>query len=287
MKLIISLIFFMLSSLAFGKVQYFHPNSEMPVELKTIFDSYNSLATEKDAYTDEMAKYLEFINNNFSKLDREEILFISKSEIIKTVLKESPKEFITSAIPQDFLTELSINLKSEESQNLTPFAKWLITSLLADYDNLYRMKKNTVTQKRLDLIIPFLNGIRLNGIADFEVRCRDLMLLITKRLVHFSSVMLLYSSRLGITPINQKLAVINQVKPTQSNGIREIEDIISPIIEKHKKLGLPVPVDDWKPTEADFNLNSQVVNPSEKVQKPLDPSDLPKPVDDWNVEDLL
>lgn len=275
------------STFAQAKVNYYYPNKDMPFELKVLFEGYNSIATENDKTTEELDKFLTILLGNLTKLDREEILFLSKSEIIKTVLKNNPEDLKTDNIPQDFLNELKENIGKEDFRKLNPFARWLMSSLLVDYENLLKTKNNKVSKRRLDLIIPFLNSIRLNGLGEFDVKSRELLLESAKRLVHFSSVVLLYSSRLSVTPSAQKLAVINQQKPDGTKQGRDIEDILSPIIEKHKKLGLPVPVDDWKPSENDFNLKSQAVSPSEGPAKVIDANSLPQPVDDWNVEDLL
>lgn len=259
----------------------------MPFELSALFEGYNSIASENDKTTEELDKLLTTLLGNLTRLDREEILFLSKSEIIKTVLKNNPEELKTETVPQDFLNELKESIGKEEFRKLNPFARWLISSLLVDYENLLKLKSSSVSKRRLDLIIPFLNSIRLNGLGEFEVKSRELMLESAKRLVHFSSVILLYSSRLSATPSAQKLAVINQQKPDGTKQGKDIEDILAPIIEKHKKLGLPVPIDDWKPNEKDINLKSQVVSPTENSKQVIDPENLPKPVDDWNVEDLL
>lgn len=291
MKMIVLLIFFTLSSSAQSKVNYYYTDPDMPFELKVLYEGYNFIASENDTSTQELDKFLSILLNNFTKLSREEILFLGKSEMIKTVLKYSPEEMKTNEIPADFIRELRSSMSKEEYQAINPFAKWLLSSLIVDYDNLIKAKNSTISKKRLDLIIPFLNMIRLNGLAEFDIVTRQLMLEVAKRMVHFSSINLLYSSRLAITPSNKKLAVISSNRPQFSSKDRDIEDILAPIIEKHKKLGLPVPIDDWRPTEADFNLKSQAVSPTPSAQgqeaKAIDPKSLPKPIDDWNVEDLF
>lgn len=271
-----------------AKVNYFTPKEDMPYELKVIFQSYNSLASENDPASEQMYRFLEILLKNLTFLEREEILFLTKTEILKTILKMKPESAATTMLSDDFLRDLNSRLTSEEFNQMLPYSKWLLTSLLIDYDNLYKIKnRNQVMSKRLEMILPYLNYIRLNSLKDFDQLNKDTLVVISKKLVHFTSALLTYSSRLGSVPSKINLADISEIKPQVSQASKSIESIIDPILEKHKKLGLPLPTDDWKPSDKDYGLSSKPEKTESAKAAPVIPENLPKPVDDWNVDDLF
>jgi len=284
----LALTFFLLINSLQAKVSYFTPKEDMPYELKIIYQSYNALALDKDSTSDQMYRFLEILLKNLSHMDREEILFLSKSEILKTILKLKPESATSTVLSGEFLRDLKSQLTSEEYNQMLPYSKWLLTSLLIDYEDLYKGKnRNQVTLKRLEMILPYLNYIRLNSLKDFDQMNHEVLLVISKKLVHFTSALLFYSSRLGAVATKTMLADISNQKPQEAHSDKSIESIIDPILEKHKKLGLPLPVDDWKPSETDYGLSTKPQSTESAKSAPITPENLPKPVDDWNVDDLL
>jgi hypothetical protein len=149
---------------------YFKATKSTPLEISLIYSSiYNSSASEQDI------KYYNNITEalilNFSKLTKEEVFFISKSEIYKVVLSQK-------MINQDIIAEFKIDLTSIAkrvelylaSKQLSPFSSWIATSILSDFKKITNKGANA-NYKLKNIITPWLYYILSTDPLSFNTLC--------------------------------------------------------------------------------------------------------------------
>lgn len=302
----ISLIFilFLISSMAASAKKYYSPSKALPSEFRFLVESiqtYDLNQDEKNFIKDQVIK----LDNVLSVLKRREFFFLIKSEIYKGLLRHKPDFPLqdTSFTP-NIISSLQEILKKKE--DFKPFTRWLLAALISDLDQLFRssvypefMRYRNLPnysagpdvkrmQKKFELLLPWVEFTRLSGPKGLEEILKPVMLEVLALVTFYGKTTLDYSrfSAVDIEIPKQKLVYFDYriFNPKLDGQDFTLEEIIDSVLEKHKKSGLPLPVDDWTPREHDFaNKKAPAPIPTPDPDYKA-PAKLPSPINDWIFE---
>lgn len=268
----------------------------LPYEVQTLIESFNM-----DYLTDEEKNDLKLeihqLDTLMSNLKNGDRFFLAKSSVYKWILKYPPQQ----KPPADFtLDQFTANVKSE---GLNSFAKWLLLALKSDsfdiqqnpnyrqYLNIKNRKKipydYRILRKKINLLIPWAYLFYRNPGEQINLQLTKYQFSLLKDIV--AQYKLFYRFKGNPLPDQQKnkLSLFSfEKKSIQKQGSKSIDESLSDldkIIEKHRKAGLPIPVDEWNISKNDDwtpgENEGDIIKPSPSYEPP---KSLPQPVDDWN-----
>lgn len=261
------------------------PNDQFPIEFKYLLESYQENMTDIDQeFLNEQIANLEKYGNLLTK---EEIFFISKSAIYQSVLKYrelEPPQYPSEFYQTSFLKKFEEKEKIYQQQD--PFTSWLLLSSLYDLQNLSQgMKFNNLAlsktnsrkisdrdllkiDRKFTLALYFQMKFEQETAESFKKWVRLIMKDSLKKVTQQLSLLAM-ASRFNV-PID---ADFKNLKLFSLQNAKKAKKEVKTVIPKSKSAEeiidsvlLPKPVDDWS-LEEKFN-------------------DLPKPTNDsdWTVE---
>ncbi len=290
--LIITLSIF--SSLSAYCAQWIAKES-LPYEVQTLVESFNM-----DFLTDEEKSELKIqlheLDSLMTNLEATERFFLAKSSIYKWILKYPPQV----RPPADFtLDQFTAEVKAKD---LNSFAKWLLLALKSDSIDIQRNpnyrqylkvqnRKNIpfnfrALRKKINLLTPWAYLFYKNPGEQMNLQLTRHQFSLLKDIV--SQYKLYYRFKGSRLPQQEKkkLSLFSfQEKSIESSGSKSVDESLSDldlIIEKHRKAGLPIPVNEWNISRNDGwtpgELEGDIIQPDPSYTPP---QKLPKPVDDW------
>lgn len=294
MTIVKILFFILLFSQIFANQQQ---QKAIPFELQSAIDSLNWQSMTKEENS-KFHTYIKKIDNAIEVLEQSELFFITKTATYKFVLKNKPDYEISEKIyTLEFLADLK---KNKDLNSLAPFPKYLLDSILTELKEAfssteitqYINQKNIPTGRTKDFV-----KLRrtIQGLApwflffkehsQYEIDLKFISILdkyFSYLVLSFEKFNQIKNFQIDKLKIEKELVHLKinkdykQIKTSDSSII----DLIDDVIEKNRKLGLPIPVKDWLPesTEANKQSNSKnekVINIENSEQQ------LPTPVDDW------
>lgn len=270
----------LISSITFTNASYWQANPEVPFELAVLVKSFETKKLSKEE-NDSLKKSIEQINTLFSSMSKPDRHFMAKSTIYQWVLKSAPK----NKIPDNFKVE---SILTKEFKNLTPFSSWLFTALKSDIENMISsdFQINEKYQAHVNLIRPWVYFFSKEESAQIEVKMIDFRFDLLKKVISHLELFQRFKQIDHKNSISENLAffnLINKNLPIDSN--QNVLEKLDSIIEKHQKLGLPLPTDEWKIGKNDEWTPKEGPNQESLKQKDYQPPQkLPEPVNDWNFE---
>jgi hypothetical protein len=303
MKAILILLFsifqFASAKTDINKRKFLVPKSNLPVEINFLIQSLHMSKLspiEKRILDQSLIK----MDQAFEQLSKEEIFFIIKTEAYKSVLKNKPDLQIQKASYNKKI--LNYFDSYIEKDAISPFAKWALYSIKSDLEELLesslfatwlvRKKYNNPLdnklrrlEKKLNLLLPWYEYIKMTEPKDFDAGLKDMMLSLLDKINLYTLQLLSYSSP---TPIE-----ISPLRPTfkffeerefdlekKTEFVQTLEKVVDSVLKDQKPVTLPTPVNDWLPKD-DGSLpeNARAYPTPDPNYKA--PEDLPKPVDDW------
>lgn len=299
MKFLLILLFPIIS---FAKPMYFFASSEVPAEFSDLIISIQRIEGQGAKSVEVQLKE---IDSAFQMLSKEEIFFLTKTEIYKYFLRNSPKLPLKSnSFSVESVTKLEKFLNQKE---LLPFVKWFLTGISRDLELIfnsegfssylsYRLKPNVrLTQKirkvkkRLELLLPWYELTQSSNVNDINKSFLPIMKKCLTSIKTQSTRLVLFSRFTD----NKKASISSTMKffklqegTISNNKLNRdgVNEILDPIIEEHKKAGLPVPTNEWVPNENDFAQAKTPLAVPTPDPNYIPPNALPKPVDDWGVD---
>lgn len=282
-----------------NKRKFLVPKSTLPVEMGFLVQSLhmaNLNSTEKRIFDQSLIK----LDQMFEKLSKEEIYFIIKTEAYKIVLKNKPDLVIQKgSYSKDIIPFFDSYINKEP---ISPFAKWVLFSIKSDLEDvlessmfatwLVRKKYNNPLdtnlrrlEKKLELLLPWYEYIKLTPPKDFDNGLKDVMLSLLDRVNLYTMQLISYSNPLALeySPIRPKFTFFEDREfdiSKKSEFRKTVEKVVDSVLRDQTPQALPTPVNDWLPKD-DGSLPENArayptLDPNYKA-----PEDLPKPVDDW------
>lgn len=289
------------------------PNDTLPLEIShivTTIQQFDLDSSEKQT----LKELLTEIDVSFNQMTKEEIFFISKSEIYKAILKFKPQLNIRArSYDPIILKELDEIIKENKR---SPFTRWIIKSIHADLKKLFksplfhsfnkthvRLKLTTRQQKlfrrKMNLLLPWYEQLTNSTIEEFEKNLKPLLFFSLKNIAQNSKKLVLFSrfkiqnrsksnSKLTFFSL-QKKEILDKKKPLTTS----ILEIINPVINSSPLEQLPDPVSDWIPRDDHgkeikaiaSHIRDLSYKPPKKLPSPVDGWDLPRPVSSWVPRD--
>jgi hypothetical protein len=236
----------------------------------------------------------------FEQLSKEEIFFIIKTEAYKSVLKNKPElQIQKTSYNKEIINFFDSYIKRE---TISPFAKWTLYSIKTDLEVilesslfttwLVRKKYNNPLdsklkrlEKKLNLLLPWYEYIRMTEPKDFDNSLKDMMISLLDKINLYTIQLLSYSSPtpIEISPLRPQFKFFEEREfdlEKKSEFVDTVEKVVESVLKKQAPPVLPTPVNDWLPKD-DGSLpeNARAYptpDPNYKV-----PDELPKPIDDW------
>ena len=297
-----SLVFFILSlylplfAIAANKVLM--PTDKLPRELIYLTESLQELQIKDIEKTKENDAIFKKLSSNFQVQTKEEIYFITKSEIYKTALAFKPSLNTTDKFYQKaILEEVEGKLKTVK---LNSFSHWLIGSILKDIKDIFGSRhfpsfyaernrgavvtaKSKRIQKKLNFLLPWIQSFMNEDTTLFQYSLIPLMKKSLEKIELQLSYLNAHSQKLGDNEEQEKVVYFEEQKLEldKLGKLITVEDILDPLLGQLKNKNLPVPVDDWIENEDDFAKGLTPI----KVLKPEGnykaPEKLPKPAAGW------
>ena len=185
----------------------------------------------------------------------------------------------------------------------SPFLSWFILAINADLKDLIRshhfpdfQKKvkssqgpwsgpMRVMRKKASLLLPWYNVFVTTDVNQLEEKMFPILLKCLRQ-IQFKSTQ--YASLIPsqILPSTAKLHYFKKAPIKEKDEKDAIEALLAPIVQQHKKEGLPLPVPDWMPRR-DFAEESTPLKLPLARNDYTPPDELPRPTDDWITEEDL
>jgi hypothetical protein len=162
--------------------------ASLPLEFVLLAESINELKLIQEE-KDKISEKIKLINSNLKFLKKEQIFFILKSELYKSILE---REFHNDFRIMKF-TNLDIsNIEKAYLANkkeYSPFARWLVESVISDFGELKNypgfnsvkmdVPEKDVTlnlvRKKLSLLSPWLGAISALKASEFNFRLKKML----------------------------------------------------------------------------------------------------------------
>lgn len=266
-------------------------SKEIPLELNLLIESIQNSSSENqnDEIQKKMLPIIYNIDSYARVLTKEDIFFIGKIEIYKTILK-SDSTSAKAIVDGDSLKILKDAIKKSND----PFITWFLKALLQDSENLlsspkykdYVLQKNNARletlelrkiDKKVKLIYRWISKINTNSVDFQEILKAELLPLMIESLKNIEENFYLMASQSSLIPFPGIIKSPNELKffslkeikqpPKKSVKNKSVEDILAPITDEdgQDKASLPEPSkEDW--------LNDD--------NAPTNLKNLPKPTDD-------
>jgi hypothetical protein len=291
----IFILFFIVFPLS-AATQKFYPVNEVPIELSYLIDSiqdhkYND---EKSEQFVDLIRRLDFI---IPHLTKEEMFFLSKSEIYFNILRKNRKGHV---IEEDFFSKDTLDtlekLIEKNSQTFSTYTLWLSKALLSDLKILFesnlfpvykgliqdslplKSSKMRVFDTKMKMLIPWFKKYTTLSPQELELEIKEIQFEQLSAIVKTGEKLLRFSrfKKLGPIPkdyilkaftLEKKKAILKE-EVNEENLIENLPIPDTPKVEVRK-------AENWVPKD----LFPQP-DPNYKG-----PDKLPKPVDDW-IEEL-
>ncbi len=265
----------------------------LPYEVQSLVESF------KMAYlTDEEKKDLKLqlteLDSLMTNLSQGDRFFLAKSSVYKWILKYPPQVKPPKSFTLDMFLEVS------NTKDLSPFAKWLVLALKSDsidiqqnpgYQQYLKLKNDKNTpftliglKKRIDLILPWAYLFYQNQGENLNLQLVKHQFTLLKDVVE--QYKLFYRFKGSRVPEQSKKLTLFKFQENIQDNSKTIDESLSEldkIIEKHRKAGIPVPVNEWSISKNDEwspGDDEGIILKADPSYSP--PKELPKPVDDWN-----
>ncbi len=255
------------------------PSNELPMELSFIIESIQKYNLDK--------KEIKFIENtitqidkNFSLMEKGEIFFLSKSEIYKSILSNTPEYSIKKESLEETINKLKTAIKNKNSNK--KFTLWIMQSILKDLKNIIDNKKSKTSKNKTNFILKWCQAIILEDTKQLERRIKNIIKISLKKINDYSNIFTTLSKDKSKTKKELIYFQIKEKKEDMTNKIKT-EKILEPVIKNYSSNKIPLPVNDWDLNEADFSKSISPVN----IIKPNNyykSSILPIPTNDWKLE---
>lgn len=301
MKLLATIILcFFLSSLALGKVLTYSPIAKkFPIEFELLFNFLQS----EDLTPDERYQFersIVEIDRLARNMNEEELLFVTKTEIYKTLLKPSDATALKREMfnPQ-FMSTVRMALNNAKND---AFTKWFLTALEKDlttlfnsteYKDLMLLKTSRQTppvellkvERRLELALKLAMNVNSDSNAQLKAELKTKSLNVLRNLENSFKLIALQSK---FDPLASDVSLTNlkffkaeelvknatkQQEPVKKE--KSIDDILNPVLNAdspNKIDALPKPVgeDEWL---LDAELNRMTAPSKTELPKPVDQTD--------------
>ncbi|MBT3585715.1 MAG: hypothetical protein HN509_12495 [Halobacteriovoraceae bacterium] len=237
----------------------------------------------------------------FSKMTKEEILFISKTEIYKLLLKSKPKLKIRAS---SYDRKILDKIQAHANHVKKPLSKWLLLSIKTDLKELFdnaafkrlqkeilgvfkvRKKSTKKLKKKIDFLLPWYELIDTFGVEELDDQLLDLCYQAIENINLQSKLILTYSRFSDIEAARKNHSSLaffleKEQKPDYIKDSPTLDQIIQPLVKLPNPFVLPKPTNDWAP-KADDTIQARALviptpNPNYKA-----PKEIPQPVNDWN-----
>ncbi len=268
----------------------------LPYEVQTLVESFH-MEYLTDEEKSDLKLQLQELDSLMTNLEATDRFFLAKSSIYKWILKYPPEV----KPPADFtLDQFTSKVKST---GLNSFAKWLLLALKSDsidiqrspnYNQYLKVKtRKTIPfdlrslHKKIDLLRPWAYLFYRNPGEQINLQLTRYQFSLLKDIV--AQYKLYYRFKGSTLPAQQtkKLTLFSFQEKSNSNpSSKTIDDSLSDldqIIEKHRKAGLPIPVNEWNISQNDDwtpgDLEGDIIKPNPSYTPP---KKLPQPVNDWD-----
>jgi hypothetical protein len=271
----------------------FQTGKGLPLEFDYILESIQKYITsnkEKTLFKQKISK----LDQLFSKMTKEEIFFIIKSESYKTILKIKPQ----FAIKKSYYDQKSLTVfdKFLSSKTISSFSKWVARSIYNDLKNIYSSsefttymyrKKNSsiltkeyiLIDKKLNILLPWVGYLLLSRPNEFEEDMKKYMTELFEKISIYANQYLQFSKfeKVEISPLKTKLRffyIKEYIDPIQTDigsSVLKIEDIN---IDPDQFLVDEDAISGWVPK----NAPPVIPTPDPNYIKP---DKLPVPTNDW------
>jgi len=250
MSKFIPIIFSLFFSTASSAIDFVFKKSS-PVELEIALSGLRSEYINNIEYED-LKKNLKTIDGSLRILTKPISSFIIKTETYKTILEFfSINSEVQNYIEDETFTLISRKLKSEKN-NYSKFSLWLINSLLADGENLIKIKTKKMTKK--DFLISYWLKIILQfSPHQFNKNSSDLAQVIISN-----------------------MALYLNIAATTSTGDSPLDFKKLQYIEYPEKLPKPADLKESLQTSAQEQLEREKMQRKESAKKLVDKISLPK-----------
>jgi len=297
MMQIVYILSLILISHSYSATKILMPTDNLPRELIYLTESLQELHLKHPGKIENIDETFKDLEENFKRLGKQELFFISKSEVYKTSLAFKPPLTVkTKFYRPEIILELNEKLKVVK---LNSFAHWLVSSILKDTKNIFenkhfpsllneRAKGALISggpkklQKKLNFTLPWLQSFLYEDPELFQYSLLPLMKKIISNISKKTTYLLNYSSdslRKSESLVyfkEQSLEIDKAGKPVT------VEDILDPLLNKLRNKNLPIPVDDWLGSEDDFATKLTPLKFEHATKDYIPPEKLPQPVDeDW------
>ncbi len=273
---------------------YVSDKKKLPIELDLILTFYQTqtLSSEDKIFLDSSILEIDSLAQN---LTEEEILFVTKTEIYKTLLL--PKD--STPLPKNQYDQNIIKLlqKASQTNKHDPFISWFLNGIILDLEKIFSssafkdlmLLKGTRTElpievikieRRLDLLLKAVQSLKS---SDQNVFRNELKEKVTDCLKNITTAfkLLISKSKIEVKTIEStlknlkyfKIVKLEEQKTPSANvkiPAKSVDQILAPALG-------PIPNSPPKPDQ-----NADWENESQKTPN-IDPKTLPKPVEesDW------
>lgn len=308
---IIGLIFSAMTSRASQSFLKINETS-LPLEFVLLAESINELKLSQEE-KDKIADKIKGVNSNLKFLKKEQIFFILKSELYKSILE---KEFHSDFKIMKFTNMDISNIEKAYQVNkkdYSPFARWLVESVISDFSELknYPGFNNVkldvpekdatlnLVRKKLSLLSPWLGAISALKASEFNLRLKKMIVEILSDVELSTGVYKSYLTNkemdstdfITINTITNKKLPLKQKEEDEEPVKPKSEDEFSVAEEaqlegeKAQKLTESIPgpkEEEVSKEEGDESKTSKTWKPTEEKSK--DGKPLPPPAPTWTPD---
>lgn len=291
---------FFLHSLALGKVFTYSPIAKkFPIEFELLFNFLQSEELNPDERYQFERSIVE-IDRLARNMNEEELLFVTKTEIYKTLLKPTDSTALKREMfnPQ-FMSTVRMALNNAKND---AFTKWFLTALEKDlttlfnsteYKDLMLLKNSRQTppvellrvERRLELALKLAMNVNSESNSQLRAELKTKSLNVLRNLENSFKLIALQSK---FDPLSAEVSLTNlkffKAEEIQANATKQqrevkkdktIDEILNPVLNSdstNKNAPLPQPVgeDDWL---LDAELNRMTAPSKTELPKPVDQSD--------------
>lgn len=301
MKLFAALILcFFLNSISLGKVFIYSPvTKKFPIEFELLFKFLQSEELNPDERYQFERSIVE-IDRLARSMNEEELLFVTKTEIYKTLLKPTDSTALKREMfnPQ-FMSTVRMALNNAKND---AFIKWFLTALEKDlttlfnsteYKDLMLLKNSRQTppvdllrvERRLELALKLAMNVNSESNSQLRAELKTKSLSVLRNLENSFKLIALQSK---FDPLSTEVSLSNLIffkaEEAMVNATRQqkevkkdktIDEILNPVLNSdsvNKNAPLPKPVgeDDWL---LDAELNRMTAPSKTELPKPVDQTD--------------
>lgn len=301
MKLFAALILcFFLNSISLGKVFIYSPvTKKFPIEFELLFKFLQSEELNPDERYQFERSIVE-IDRLARSMNEEELLFVTKTEIYKTLLKPTDSTALKREMfnPQ-FMSTVRMALNNAKND---AFIKWFLTALEKDlttlfnsteYKDLMLLKNSRQSppvdllrvERRLELALKLAMNVNSESNSQLRAELKTKSLSVLRNLENSFKLIALQSK---FDPLSTEVSLSNlkffkaeeaMVNATgQQKEVKKdktIDEILNPVLNSdsvNKNAPLPKPVgeDDWL---LDAELNRMTAPSKTELPKPVDQTD--------------